>query len=78
MEELLSSALREVADGSLGNAILEVGVDPTKDDFLALSFAGLAEHAVREATIVAVVVVNLYAVFGSKLLKRALCIDSFC
>jgi hypothetical protein len=53
---LLSCALREVADGELGDAILEVGVDATEGELLARVVAGLFECVVSKSTIVAVVV----------------------
>lgn len=50
MQELLVSALGEVVNGSLGDAILEVSVDPTKGELLALGFACLTEETVGEAS----------------------------
>jgi hypothetical protein len=75
MEELLSSALQGVANGLFHDAILEVGVYPTEGEFLALSLAGLAEHAVCKAAIVAVIVLDSYAVFGGELLECSFCVD---
>ncbi len=63
------SALQEAANGSFRDAILEVGVYPAEGELLALSLTGLAEHAVCEAAVVAVVVLDSYAVFGGKSLK---------
>ncbi len=60
----------------LSSAILEVGVYPVEGEFLALSLASLAEHAVCKAAVVAVVVLDSYAVFGGELLKCLFCIDS--
>ena len=77
VQELLASALGEVVNGSLGDAILEVSVDPTKGELLALGFACLTEETVGEASIVAVVVGDANAVFGGKALKGALCVDGF-
>ncbi len=74
VEELLSSAL-QVANGSFHDAILEVGIYPAEGEFLALSLAGLVEHAVCKATVVAVVMLDSYAVFGGKLLECLFCID---
>ncbi len=56
--------------------MLEVGIYPAEGEFLVLSLAGLMEHAFCKAAIVAVVVLDLYAVFGGKLLKCLFCIDS--
>jgi hypothetical protein len=57
------------------DAILEVGVYPAEGEFLALSLAGLAEHAVCEAAVVAVVVLDSYAMFGGKSLECSFCVD---
>jgi hypothetical protein len=75
MEELFLSALGEVLDGLLRDAILEVGIDPAKGELLALAFAGFAEHTVRELTVVAVVMLHLHPVLSGKLFKCKLCID---
>ena len=75
MEELLLGTLGEVANGSLGDAILEVGVNPAKGELLTLSFTGFAEHTVSEATIVAMVVLNAHAVLGSKSFEGMFCVD---
>jgi hypothetical protein len=75
VEELLSSAHQKVANGLFRDVILEVGVYPAEGEFLALSLAGLAEHAVCEAAVVAVVVLDSYAVFSSELLECSLCIE---
>ena len=77
VQELLPSALGEVTNGSLGNAILEVSVDPTKDELLALGFACLTEEIVGKASVVAMVVGDANAVFGSKALKGALGVNNF-
>jgi hypothetical protein len=68
-EQLLPHTLQNVPNCTLRFPILEVGVYPTEGEFLALSLAGLAEHAVCEAAVVAVVVLDLYAVFGGELLE---------
>jgi hypothetical protein len=62
-------------DGSLGDAILKMGIDPTEGELLALSLASFAKHAVRKATVVAVVVLDVHSVLGGKTFKGALCID---
>ena len=56
VEQLLASAFGEVADGALGDAILEVGIDAAEGELLSCVVAGLLEGVVEEATIVAVVV----------------------
>ncbi len=71
MEQLLASAFGEVADGVLGDAILEVGIDATEGELLSRIMAGLLEGVVKEATIVAVVVLDLHTLFGGKGLEGA-------
>ncbi len=66
VEQLLASAFGEVADGALSNTILEVGIDATEGELLSHVVAGLLEGVVEEATVVAVVVLDLHTVFGSK------------
>jgi hypothetical protein len=56
MEELLLCTLAEVLDGFFSNAILEVGVDPTKGKMLSLGTAAVLEGIVHESSIVTVVV----------------------
>jgi hypothetical protein len=46
MKQLLTHALREVADGSLGNAILKVCFYTTEGKLLALFVAGLFERII--------------------------------
>jgi len=77
VQELLASALGEVTNGSLGDAILEVSVDPTKGELLALGFACLMEETVGEASVVAVVVGDANAVFGGEAVEGSLCVDGF-
>ncbi len=52
MQQLLARALQEIADGVLGNAILEVGIYTTEGELLVCVVACLLEHIVRELTIV--------------------------
>jgi hypothetical protein len=66
MEELFLSALGEVLDGSLRDAILEVGIDPANGELLALAFAGFAEHTVHKSTVVAVVMLHSHPVLSGK------------
>ncbi len=63
MEQLLVHAFQEVLDGSLGNAILEVGVYPTKGELLPCVVACLLEGIVVEASVVAMVVEDFDSVF---------------
>ena len=71
MEQLLARALREIADGALGNAILEVGIHATEGELLSRVVAGLLEGVVLEAPVVAVVVEDLHAVLSGECLKGA-------
>jgi hypothetical protein len=72
VEQLLVHALREVANGPLGDAILKMSIDAAEGELLSGVVAGLPEGVVIESPIVAVVMLYLYAVFGSKLFERAL------
>ncbi len=74
---MLACALGEVADGALGDAILEVGIDATEGELLVRVVTGLFECAVGELTIVAVVMLDSDAMFSSKGLKGALGGDGF-
>ncbi len=56
MELLLLCAFREVPDGLLGNAILEVGIYPTEGEMLPCFVACLLEGVVVESSVVAMVV----------------------
>ncbi len=68
---MLASTFGEVTDGALGDAILEVGIDAAEGELLSRVMAGLLEGVVKEATIVAVVVLDLHTVFGSEGLEGA-------
>ncbi len=69
VKQLLTRALQEVADGLLGNAILKVCVYATEGKLLVLFVTGLFECVVGKSPIVAMVMLNLYAVLGGKGLK---------
>jgi hypothetical protein len=62
----------EVADSLLRNAILEVGIDPTKGKLLSFCTATVLEGVVHEASIVAVVVEDADAMLLGKVLERTL------
>ena len=62
---------QEVVDGVLGNAILEVSVYATEGELLALLMASLFECIVGKPTIVAVVMLNFYAMLSGEGLKGA-------
>ncbi len=64
VQQLLACALQEIADGALGNAILEVSIYATEGELLARVLACLLEHIVGESNVVAVIMLNFYAVLG--------------
>ncbi len=72
MEQLLALAFREVLDGLLGDAILKVGIYPTKGELLPCVVACLLEGVVTEASVVAVVVQDFDSVFCCVLFKGKL------
>ncbi len=69
VQQLLARALQEIADGALGDAILEVSVYATEGELLARVVACLLECIVGELTAVAVIMLNFYTVLSSKGLK---------
>ncbi len=69
MEELLPCTLLEIPDGFLGNAILEVGVDPTEGKLLPFGTAAVLEGVVCKLSVVTVVVEYAYAMLLGKLFK---------
>ncbi len=73
MQELLLGALQKVPDGTLGNSILEMRIDPAEGELLLALLTCLLECIVRKLTIVAMVVFDGYAVLGGKLLECFLC-----
>ncbi len=60
VKQLLLRALQEVTNSSLGNAILEMRVYPTKGELLSCVVACLAECVVKEMPISIVVVEDFY------------------
>ena len=81
MEELLVRALREIADGALDDAILEVGIHAAEGELLSRVVAGLLEGIVVEAPVVAVVVEDLHTflrtMLGGECLEGAFGSKSF-
>ncbi len=63
VEQLLPCTFREVLDRLLGNAILKVGIYPTKGESPSCVMACLLEGVVLEASVVAVVVQDFDSVF---------------
>jgi hypothetical protein len=72
VERLLVHALREIADGLLGDAILEVRIYASKCELLLRVVTCLWKGFVVELPIIAVVVEDFYSAFGHILLKGKL------
>jgi hypothetical protein len=68
MEELLPCTLSEIPDGFLGNAILEVGVDPIDGESPPFSTVAVLKGVVCKSSVVTVVE-YMYAVLLSKVFK---------
>ncbi len=62
---------RSVADGALGNAILEVGIHVTESELMAHFVARLLECIVKKSSIVAVIMLNFHAMIDGEALKGA-------
>ncbi len=77
MQELLSRALGEVANGPLCNSILEMSIHSAEGEFLVRFLARADKSGVGEAPIVTVVVGNPDAVLGGVALEGSLGVDSF-
>ena len=71
MEKMLARALREIADGALGDAILKVGIDVAEGELLSSVVSGLIEGVVVEAPVVAVVVLYPHAMLHGECLESA-------
>jgi hypothetical protein len=77
MKELLPCTLSKVPDGLFCNAILEVGVDPTKGESLPFCTAAVLEGLVCKLSIIAVVVEDGEAVLLDKVFEGAFCFHRF-
>ncbi len=66
---MLLSALADIANCTLGNAILEMGVHSAEGKTLAAFVACLLEGVVVKLSIVAVIMLDANAVLGGKGLK---------
>jgi hypothetical protein len=66
VQQLLACALQEVVDGLLGDAILKVCVYATEGKLLALFVAGLFECVIGKLPIIAMLMLNFYAVLGGE------------
>ncbi len=77
MQELLSRALREVANGPLCNFILEMSIHSAEGEFLVRFLARVDKSGVGKAPIVAVVVGDPDAVLGGVALEGSLGVNGF-
>ena len=77
MKELLQGILGEVANCSLCNSILEVGIDPTEGELLAALLACGDKCIVCKLAIITMVVLDLHSMLGCKLLKGLFCSNGF-
>jgi hypothetical protein len=77
VKQLLAPALQEVSDGFLGNAILEVGVHPTKGELLSRVVACLFEGNDVKLPIVTVIVEDFDFMFSRILLECKLGREGF-
>jgi hypothetical protein len=77
MQQLVARALQEIADGALGDAVLEVSIYASEGELLARIVACLLECIVEESTIVTVIMLNFYAVLGGKGLEGVFGGDGF-
>ncbi len=77
MKELLPCTLMEVPDSLLHDAVLEMGVDPTKGKTLSLGAAADLESIVHKLSVVAMVVEDADAVLLGKVLERMLSFHCF-
>jgi hypothetical protein len=68
-KQLLVCALQEVLDRAFGYAVLEVSIHTTEGELLVLFVAGLFECVIGKLLIVAMVMLNFYAVLRGKGLK---------
>ena len=77
MEQLLSSAFSDVPDGSLRQAVLEVGIDPTIGESLLPRGAVVNEGVVGEAAIVGVIMFDVDEMVGGELFECEFGLDGF-
>ncbi len=78
VEQSLPHALQEIANGLLGDAILEVCIYTTKGKLLSCLMTCLLEGVVMESPVVAVVVFDSDSVLGRVLLKGKLGRNCLC
>ena len=75
MEQLLSCALTEVANGLFGYSILKMSIDAAEGNSLIRTCACILEVIVGKLTIVAMVVKNSHTMLFGKVLEGLLGID---
>ena len=72
MQELLARAFRETANGSLGDAVLEVSVHSTKSETLTSYCTCLNEGIVSKSAVVGMVLAYTNTVFGREAFEGSL------
>ena len=77
MQQLFPLGLSDIANCSLSNAILEVGVDATVGESLLPLIAMSNEGIVCKASIICIIVFNGDMVVGYKSLKCQFCLEGF-
>jgi hypothetical protein len=75
VEQLLSCALTEVANGLFGYSILKMSIDATEGKSLICTCAGVLEVIIGKSTIVAMVVKNSHAMLFGRVLEGLLGIN---
>jgi hypothetical protein len=75
VEQHGSCHLRDISNGSFGNAILEMSVDPTVRNCLMMLLAVLLEGVVSKSAIVCMIVLDGYTVICCESLECLLCLD---
>ena len=75
MEQLLSCALTQVANGLVGYSILKTRIAVAEGNSLIRTCACILEVIVSELTIVAMVVKNLHTMLFSKVLEGSFGVD---
>jgi hypothetical protein len=77
MQELFSGAFREVPDGMLGDAILEMSIRAAKGESLIALLACLLKSVVFKTPIIAVIMLDCYSVLDGELFECLFCFYRF-
>jgi hypothetical protein len=77
VQQLLVRAVQEIADGALGNAILEMNIHATEGESLSCIMTGLLEGIVKESPFVTVLVLNPCIVLNGEALEGTFGGDGF-